>query len=112
MLVRLGGEEFAVFLHECGLEQAEEAIGRVCAATPGDTTCSAGIAAWDGKEDFETLTARADRALYAAKRGGRNKVVSAATAPEGPTGQAGSDGEGSAFPPAARRALSAVAERV
>ena len=39
-------------------------------------TASFGIAGFHGKEivDFDTLIRRADKALYAAKRSGRNKV--------------------------------------
>jgi two-component system cell cycle response regulator len=35
---------------------------------------SIGLAQWDGQESGETLIARADRALYAAKAGGRDGV--------------------------------------
>jgi diguanylate cyclase (GGDEF)-like protein len=39
-------------------------------------TASFGISGFHGKEivDFDTLVRRADKALYAAKRSGRNKV--------------------------------------
>jgi PleD family two-component response regulator len=41
-------------------------------ATPGDATCSAGVACSDGVESAESLVRRADMALYDAKRSGRN----------------------------------------
>ena len=74
LLARTGGDEFAVFLHECDLERAREVLERMQAATPQGQTCSVGIASWDAEEDFEALTARADAALYEAKRNGRNRA--------------------------------------
>ncbi len=77
LLVRFGGEEFLVVLPECGLEQAEEIVERLRAATPGEQTCSAGLALWDGVESIDELLARADAALYVAKAGGRDCLVQA-----------------------------------
>ena len=42
---------------------------------PGGQTASCGIAEWDSEETGEALTARADAALYMAKRGGRAQAV-------------------------------------
>jgi len=41
----------------------------------GNITISAGVAEFTRGEDPTSLTARADRALYAAKQAGRNQVV-------------------------------------
>jgi PleD family two-component response regulator len=50
-------------------------LGRLREALPEDQTCSAGVCLWDGRESAESLTARADTALYAAKAAGRDRVV-------------------------------------
>jgi diguanylate cyclase (GGDEF)-like protein len=75
ILARYGGEEFALILPDCGIADAHIVVEKVRGATPTDVTCSAGIAVWDGTEDPATLVLRADKALYAAKRGGRDMVV-------------------------------------
>jgi PleD family two-component response regulator len=38
-------------------------------------TISAGVAGWRGGDDVGSLVERADRALYASKRAGRNRVT-------------------------------------
>jgi len=73
-LARTGGDEFAVTLPNCTLDGAEAVLERMRAAM-GDATCSIGLCEWDGIEDPATLTRRADMALYAAKHGGRNRIV-------------------------------------
>ena len=50
-------------------------LERLREALPEDQTCSAGVCLWDGKESAESLTARADTALYAAKAAGRDRVI-------------------------------------
>jgi diguanylate cyclase (GGDEF)-like protein/PAS domain S-box-containing protein len=77
LLVRFGGEEFLVVIPDTPLDQAENIIERLRAATPGEQTCSAGIAVWDGVESIDELVARADSALYVAKAGGRDCLVQA-----------------------------------
>ncbi len=87
-LGRLGGEEFAVLLPETGLESAiavTERIRRAVEATPArfedvliPMTASFGVARWQSfAESADALLQRADKALYAAKSGGRNRVASA-----------------------------------
>jgi diguanylate cyclase (GGDEF)-like protein len=75
LLCRYGGEEFGVLLPDATTEQAAEVLERLRAVTPQGQTFSAGIAGWDGVEASDQLVARADRALYAAKASGRNRVV-------------------------------------
>lgn len=84
---RTGGEEFALLLPETALEQAaataerlREAVARTPiptdeAGAPIPVTVSVGVAALRGAGDsLDALLARADDALYAAKRAGRNCV--------------------------------------
>ena len=77
LLVRWGGEEFALALPDCPLSQALEVLERLRTAVPDGQTVSAGVACWDGSESIETLMARADAALYEAKAAGRDRVVAA-----------------------------------
>jgi diguanylate cyclase (GGDEF)-like protein len=82
---RIGGEEFALLLPECGLgaatafaERLREAIAAAEFEPGGEPTCitvSIGIAALgEGRDDRPSLMAAADAALYRAKREGRNRV--------------------------------------
>jgi diguanylate cyclase (GGDEF)-like protein len=77
-LTRYGGEEFAIVLPNCSLEDATELLERVRTATPAGQTASAGVAAWDGVEEPGILVSRADAALYQAKESGRDRVIVAA----------------------------------
>ena len=87
---RLGGEEFVVLMPETRLEEvmaAANRIGRSIGATVFaaegvdhglQITVSIGVAsATAGTSTFDELLARADGALYEAKRTGRNKVCGA-----------------------------------
>lgn len=86
LAARLGGEEFVVLLDDVDTEQARLAgdrLRRAVETRPFRTgrlnlplTISVGIALHD-KDDanFDALLQRADRAMYAAKREGRNRVV-------------------------------------
>ncbi len=74
-IVRFGGEEFLVVLPDCPLQQGAETIERLRQATPGELTCSAGLACWDYAESGDDLVDRADSALYRAKAAGRDRLV-------------------------------------
>ena len=76
-LARYGGEEFAVVLPGCSLEIAEVVLERLRELTPDGQTCSVGLAEWSPGESESDLVARADAALYAAKRRGRDTLVAA-----------------------------------
>jgi diguanylate cyclase (GGDEF)-like protein/PAS domain S-box-containing protein len=76
-IARFGGEEFLVVLPDCGPDDAAEILECLRAATPGDQTCSAGLAQWRPGESVDDLVGRADKALYEAKETGRNRLVSA-----------------------------------
>jgi diguanylate cyclase (GGDEF)-like protein len=76
LLVRYGGEEFALLLPACGLEDAVRIIERLRTVTP-QVTCSIGVSAWDFNETPAELIERADQALYVAKAEGRNRYVTA-----------------------------------
>jgi diguanylate cyclase (GGDEF)-like protein/PAS domain S-box-containing protein len=76
-IVRFGGEEFLVVIPDAEIEQAAELIERLRAVTPGDQTCSAGLACWDFGESADELVDRADSALYRAKAAGRDRLVQA-----------------------------------
>lgn len=75
VLARYGGEEFAVLLPGHDLEQARRAVAALAPQTPRGQTFSAGVAEWGASENPAALVAAADRALYRAKRGGRNRVL-------------------------------------
>ena len=86
VIARVGGEEFAVLLPGTGqataaavAERLREAVGDTPLAIGGHSlalTASIGAAvAEPADHDFDAVLQRADRALYAAKAGGRNRVV-------------------------------------
>lgn len=81
VLARYGGEEFIALLPGCGCAEAVDVLARMRDATPDAQTFSAGIATWDGQETQEQLVARADTALYQAKRSGRARSIIADTGP-------------------------------
>ena len=76
VLARYGGEEFALLLPDCRAPEADAIVRRLCQATPGATTCSAGIAQYQPAHR-DDLMRQADTALYAAKTAGRNRVIAA-----------------------------------
>ena len=79
LLARTGGDEFAVLLPSCPAEEAVRVLERVRAGTPLALTCSIGVATLAAGEAAPELFARADAALYAAKRAGRDRVHVAPT---------------------------------
>jgi diguanylate cyclase (GGDEF)-like protein len=78
-VARFGGEEFLVLLPDTAPEQAVAVVERLRAVTAGGQSCSAGLACWDLLESADELLARADKALYLAKTGGRDQLAEAAT---------------------------------
>jgi len=88
LVFRFGGDEFAVLLPSTGLSGARTVAEKIHAAvgalnathqTPVDVTCSVGIAVYpkDGHDATSVIIA-ADRACYAAKRNGRDRIATAA----------------------------------
>jgi len=87
---RWGSEEFVVGLDLCPLDAAREVAERLRAAIDGlvlatpssrvlRTSASVGLATWSGRgESLEVLVRRADLAMHAAKKAGRNRVTVAA----------------------------------
>ena len=86
VLARIGGEEFAVLLPSVGLEDALAVAERLRVQVERSPvlfqrqripcTISLGVAVLeDGMTGLDSLLARADQALYRAKRHGRNQVV-------------------------------------
>jgi diguanylate cyclase (GGDEF)-like protein len=78
-VARWGGEEFVLLLPQVGVDGAAELAARICAAVRDDRllggiTVSCGVAELRPPESPDGLFARADRALYRAKEGGRDRV--------------------------------------
>jgi diguanylate cyclase (GGDEF)-like protein len=81
---RFGGEEFHLLLPDSGPSEAARAAERlrVRLAEATDVTASIGVAIFpDHGTDLETLLVVADRALYRAKRAGRDRVEMAELRP-------------------------------
>lgn len=88
---RIGGEEFAIFLPGANQQAAllyAEALRSAFAVKSVDGvpegtffTASFGVAECDAGDSLSDLRRRADAALYAAKRNGRDRVAGAGVAP-------------------------------
>jgi len=85
---RYGGEEFAVILPNTPMRSAltvaehirravmsKELVKRSTGENLGRVTISIGVASYRLGDTYASLIERADACLYAAKRGGRNRVV-------------------------------------
>lgn len=86
VLARIGGDEFAVLLHECTLDNAARVIEKLQRAVDSyglmyhgseyGVGVSIGLAPIDGSEgDPAVIVARADAACYAAKHRGRDAIA-------------------------------------
>jgi diguanylate cyclase (GGDEF)-like protein len=86
VVARLGGDEFAVILRRVEASAAlemvrsvqelvSESLGRVAGLDGEPVTVSAGIASVGGALSADEVLVNADRALYEAKREGRNCAV-------------------------------------
>ena len=87
VVARYGGDEFSVLAGEMGFRDVEKRLRTVVASlhsTPievgeGESlrlTVSCGLAEYTAGDTLESLVERADKALYEAKRSGRDRIVS------------------------------------
>ena len=86
-VARYGGEEFIIIMSETGLEEAMASVTRLQRELTRKfflhnnerklITFSAGVALRTPNEAAEDVIARADKAMYQAKKAGKNRVVAA-----------------------------------
>ena len=84
-IARFGGEEFAVFLNDCGVEQANDVAERIRQTIAQaylvyqenqlNITVSLGLATSHLTYHLDELAKKADDAMYQAKRQGKNRIV-------------------------------------
>jgi diguanylate cyclase len=85
LVARLGGEEFIALLWNEGVERTLITAERIRQIIESldihvddqviNVTVSSGVAVFEAHDTLETVLRRADRALYAAKLAGRNRVM-------------------------------------
>jgi len=81
-LIRWGGEEFLLLLRVTSEDGAKKALEHIRTMIEkerffiaGTITCSIGVTIYQDSEDIKDSFKRADKALYRAKGGGRNRVL-------------------------------------
>jgi diguanylate cyclase (GGDEF)-like protein len=77
ILARQGGDEFVVVLPGAVQDEALDVVAQLLAAMPAGSTASAGVSGVREGDTVSALISRADAALYAAKRNGRNRAEAA-----------------------------------
>lgn len=89
VLARWGGEEFVILLPHTDLAAATEVAEKVREAVASSSvsgvrpvTASFGVTQYGREEELHDLVARADQALYTAKRLGKNRVCTVPAEPE------------------------------
>lgn len=85
VFARIGGEEFVLLMADTDIEGAKKILGRLREGVAAmrlhgsqgmfQIQVSAGIAQYRRGDSMESLTQRADKALYEAKLAGRNRIV-------------------------------------
>ena len=81
---RWGGEEFIVIYPLTNISQAAEAsekirkqINELTFDSIKNVSCSFGVAQFESDDTMQSLLARADQAMYKAKKSGKNRVETA-----------------------------------
>ncbi|QYJ03938.1 diguanylate cyclase [Nocardioides panacisoli] len=73
-IARWGGEEFAIALRDTDADQAAAVLDRLRVTAPGELTCSIGYCEVPAGGSADDGLVAADRALYAAKGDGRDRI--------------------------------------
>ena len=120
LIARIGGEEFAAILPHTGAVEGCRAAERTREAVAAHDFCldelhlrltvSLGVAMASSEDDTASLVQRADEALYAAKRAGRNNAHFHAGESSKPIDQARAPNETPSPPASASSDSTAVAE--